>query len=164
MTVIERVYDNEWFVSHASPAARAQLAEAVAEAMHECVAAAESAARARQLSSAAFAVALADANAAQAALDRARARAAAAARCTHIANGHAFHVETTAEGRARRLEVRSCTLTRSARLTVNGHGEDWSAVLSDPGARGRADAQVSLGSDPWDALHRMFQWITTGEL
>jgi hypothetical protein len=164
MTVIARMYDNDWFVAHASPRARVQLAEAVAEATRDCESAADEAARARGTSAAAFAVALSHGNAAQAALDRARANAAAAARCTHIVDGHAFSVETTAEGHARRLDVRSCTLNRSARLTLNGKDEPWSAVLHDPDPRARTKPHVTLGTDPWDALHRMFHWIATGEL
>lgn len=164
MTVIERIYDNEWFVSNATPTARAQLAAAVDWAQLDWESAADAATRARGVSSAAFAVALAQTNVAQAALDRAKANATAAARCTHIANGHAFSVVTTVESGARRLEVSSCTLRRSARLALTGQGENWTAVLSDPHARTRDDAHVTLDTDPWDSLHRIFHWITTGEL
>lgn len=164
MTVIGRIYDNQWFVSNATATARDQLAAAVDWAQLDCESAVDAAGRARGVSSAAFALALAQVNAAQAALDRAKANATAAARCTHIANGHAFNVVTTLDGAARRLEVSSCTLPRSARLTLNGQGEEWTGVLSDPGGRTRNNGQVGLGKDPWDALHRIFHWITTGEL
>lgn len=165
MTVIERLYDNAWYVANAAPAAREQLAAAVTKAWMDRESATEDANRARSvatLAPARSAVALSHGNAAQAGYDRARARAAEAARCTDIVAGHAFSVTRTPDaGGAMTVEVASCTLSRHATLRVTGRGEPWSATLYDPRSRLRDRLSTVLGPDPWDALHWVCEWITT---
>jgi len=165
MTVIERLYDNAWFVANAAPAAREELAAAVTKAWMDRESAAEDAYRARSVANlvpARSALALSLGNAAQAGYDRARARDAAAARCTDIIAGHAFSVtRTPGPDGAMTVEVASCTLARHATLRVTGRGEQWSAVLFDPASRQRDRFTTVLGADPWEALHWACEWITT---
>jgi hypothetical protein len=165
MTVIERLYDNAWYVANAAPAAREELAAAVTKAWMDRERAAEDAQRTRgvaTLAPARSALALSLGNAAQAGYDRARARAARAARCTDIIAGHAFSVRrTTGVGGAMTVEVASCTLARHATLRVSGRGEPWSAVLDDPQSRHRDRLSTVLGPDPWEALHWVCEWITS---
>jgi len=165
MTVIERLYDNAWYVANAAPAAREELAAAVTKAWMDRESAAQDAQRARAvatLAPARSALALSLGNAAQAGYDRARARAAQAARCTDIIGGHAFSIQRTAgpEG-AMTIEVASCTLSRHATLRVSGRGKPWGAVLHDPQSRHRDRFSTVLGPDPWEALHWVCEWITT---
>ena len=165
MTVIERLYDNAWYVANAAPAAREELAAAVTKAWMDRETAIEDASRARSVATLApsrSALALSLGNAAQATYDRARARAAEAARCTDIVGGHAFSLSRTpAEGGAMTIEVASCTLARHATLTVAGRGEPWTAVLHDPQSRLRDRFTTVLGPDPWEALHWVCDWITS---
>jgi hypothetical protein len=165
MTVIERLYDNAWYVANAAPSAREELQAAVTKTWMDRESAAEDATRARSvaaLAPARWAVALSLGNAAQATYDRARARAAEAARCTDIVAGHAFSVTRTpgVDG-AMTIAVASCTLARRATLSVSRRGEPWSAVLHDPASRQRERSTTVLGVDPWDALHWVCEWITT---
>lgn len=165
MTVIERLYDNAWYVANAAPAAREELAAAVTKAWMDRESAAEHATRARTVATLApgrSALALSLGNAAQAGYDRARVRAAEAARCTDIVAGHAFCVtRSPSAGGAMTVEVASCTLTRHATLRVAGRGQPWSAVLHDPQSRHRDRFSTVLGPDPWEALHWVCEWITT---
>lgn len=165
MTVIERLYDNAWYVANAAPAVREELAAAVTKAWMDREAATSDAEAARSvatLAPARSALALSLGNAAQAGYDRARARAAEAARCTDIVAGHAFSMKRTpGGGGAMTIEVASCTLRRRATLTVTGRGEPWTAVLVDPVSRHRERFSTVLGPDPWEALHWACDWITS---
>jgi len=168
MTVIERLYDNAWYVANAAPGARDLLAAEVTRAWMECESAREDAMRARtvaDLSPARSALALSLGNSRQAGYDRARSRAAEAARCTDIVLGHAFNVkrELHSSG-AMRVEISSCTLLRKASLTANGRGEVWTGLFQDPQARAREPFQTTLGTDPWDAFHQACDWIVSGHL
>ena len=146
MTVIERLYDNAWYVANAAPAAREELAAAVTKAWMDRESAVDDARSARgvaTLAPARSALALSLGNAAQAGYDRARARAAEAARCTDIIAGHAFSVSRTAgAGGAMTVEVASCTLSRHATLRVSGRGEPW--TYRPPIRRTRAPDAPSL--------------------
>ncbi|WP_270888699.1 hypothetical protein [Pedococcus sp. 5OH_020] len=168
MTVIERLYDNSWYVAHASPQARAELAADVTRTWMDREAALEDAARARtvaNVSPARSALALSMGNASQAQHDRAKARAAEAARCTDIVAGHAFCVRReTGGGGSMRVEVSSCTLLRRAVLSVEGKGQTWCATFHDPQAAYRDTFSTVLGTDGWEALHTACEWITTGRL
>lgn len=165
MTVIERLYDNAWYVANAAPAAREELAAAVTKAWMDREVAAADASRARTVATLApsrTALAFSLGNAAQASYDRARARAAEAARCTDIVGGHAFSLtRVPAEGGAMTIEVASCTLARHATLTVQGRGAAWTAVLHDPQSRLRDRSTTVLGTDPWEALHWVCEWVTS---
>jgi hypothetical protein len=168
MTVIERLYDNAWYVANASPTARDQLAADVTRAWMEREAAVSDAARARSVSGvspARSALALSIGNSSQAAYDRARARATEAARCTDIIGGHAFTVRREVHpDQAMTVEIASCTLLRRASLSVGGRGQEWFAVLHDPQNRHRASFTTTLGTDPWGALHLACDWIVSGQL
>jgi hypothetical protein len=168
MTVIERLYDNAWFVANASPAARDQLAAVVTRAWMEREATMSDAARACSVagvSPARSALALSLHNTSQAAYDRARSRASEAARCTDIVAGHAFSVQREIHPKsAMVVEVSSCTLMRRATLSVNGRGAEWYAVLHDPQDRYRESFTTTLGTDPWAAFHQACEWIISGVL
>ena len=168
MTVIERLYDNAWYVAHASPTARDQLAADVTRAWMEREATMSDAARACSLagvSPARSALALSLHNSSQAGYDRARSRAAEAARCTDIIAGHAFTVrrEVHPYG-AMTVEVTSCTLIRRASLSVAGRGEEWNVTFYDPQGRHRESFSTTLGTEPWEALHQACEWIVSGQL
>jgi hypothetical protein len=168
MTVIERLYDNDWYVLNASPAARESLAADVTRAWMAKESAHETANRARTvagLAPARSAVALSLGNAAQAEYDRARARAAEAARCTDIVAGHAFTVSRVpSEGGGMTIEVASCTLLRRATLSASAKGQPWRALLTDPQSRWRDSISRTLSTDPWEAFHAVCDWITGGQL
>jgi len=166
MTVIERLYDNAWYVAHAAPGMREALEADVTRAWMAREAALDLANRARTVSGVAparSALAFSLGNTSQAEYARARARAAEAARCTDIIGGHAFTVvrEAGPHG-SMTVEVSSCTLTRRVSLSLSRRGEAWMATMHDPDARQLERFQASLGTDPWDALHRACDWITTG--
>ena len=168
MTVIERLYDNDWYVLNASPSAREALAADVTRAWMAKEAAVDTASRARTVAAVAparSAVALSLGNAALAEYDRARARASEAARCTDIVAGHAFTV-TRVPGAVggMRIEVASCTLLRHAALSSSAKGEAWDAVLTDPQSRWGDTITRTLSSDPWEAFHWVCEWITSGQL
>ena len=167
MTVIERLYDNEWYVANATPAARDLLAADVTRAWMDCEAAREDAMRARtvaDLSPARSALALSLGNSRQAGYNRARSRAAEAARCTDIVLGHAFTVkrENDPSG-AMTVEISSCTLLRRASLRTAGRGAEWTALFHDP-QRPRDPFPTTLGTDPWDAFHQACEWIVSGQV
>jgi hypothetical protein len=168
MTVIERLYDNAWYVAHAAPGIREQLDADVTRTWMERETALEEAVHARSIAGASparSALALSSGNASQAMYDRARARASEAARCTDIVAGHAFTVKRErGSGGAMTMTVSSCTLLRRATLRVEGRGGAWTAVLHDPGSGSRSSFTTALGTDPWDALHRACDWITSGRL
>ena len=168
MTVIERLYDNAWYVANASPAARDQLAADVTRAWMEREAASSDATRARSVagvSPARSALAFSLGNATQAGYDRARSRAAEAARCTDIIGGHAFTVRREVHPRgAMTVEVASCTLIRRASLSTSGRGEVWNATFHDPQGRHRESFATTLGTEPWEALHLACEWIVSGQL
>lgn len=168
MTVIERLFDNAWYVANASPTARDQLAADVTRAWmarESAMSDAASACSVAGVSPARSALALSLNNATQAAYDRARSRAAEAARCTDIIGGHAFCVrrEVHPNG-AMSVEVTSCTLIRRASLSVNGRGHEWNATFHDPQGRLRESFSTVLGTDPWAALHTACEWIVSGQL
>ena len=168
MTVIERLYDNAWYVANASPAARDLLAADVTRAWMDCEAAREDAMRARtvaDLSPARSALALSLSNSRKAGYDRARARAVEAARCTDIVLGHAFNVKRDLDpSGAMTIEISSCTLLRRASLRTAGRGAEWSALLQDPQRRNRESFPTTLGTDPWEAFHQACEWIVSGQL
>ena len=168
MTVIERLFDNAWYVANASPSARDQLAADVTRAWMEREAAREDALRARgvaNLSPARSALALSLGNSRQAGYDRARSRAAEAARCTDIVLGHAFTVKRELHpSGAMAVEISSCTLLRRASLTAAGRGEVWSGLFHDPQNRHVGSFTTTLGNDPWDAFHQACEWIVSGQL
>jgi hypothetical protein len=168
MTVIERLYDNAWYVAHAAPSMREQLDADVTRTWMAREAAVEDATRARTVSAvspARSALALSMGNITQAQYDRARSRAAEAARCTDIIGGHAFTIrrELGAEG-AMRVEVASCTLARHATLSLGARGEAWVGEMYDPQSRTVPRFSTVFGTDPWEAVHRACDWITTGRL
>jgi len=166
MTVIERLYDNAWYVAHAAPAVREELAADVTRTWMARETALEDARRARSVAGVSpgrSALALSLGNAAQAEHDRARSRAAEAARCTDIVAGHAFRIERTpGGGGTMTVEVASCTLARRATLSLRTRGGAWSAVLTDPAQRWGDRATATLGNDPWEALHWACDWVVTG--
>jgi hypothetical protein len=168
MTVIERLYDNAWYVSHAAPAMREQLEADVTRAWMVREASVEDVERVRGVSTispARSALAFSLGNVVQAEYDRARARLAEANRCTDIVNGHAFTVRRElGQHGAMTVEISSCTLLRRASLSTAGRGEAWTAVLHDPERRNLATMTTTFGTDPWDAFHRACEWITTGLL
>ena len=168
MTVMERLYDNDWYVSHASPSQREALEADVTRAWMVREASVEDVDRARtvaNISPARSALALSMGNVVQAEYDRARARLVEAARCTDIVNGHAFTVRReVGQNGAMTVEITSCTLLRRASLSTRGRGEDWTATLHDPERRNVGSFSTSFGSDPWGAFHRACEWITTGLL
>ena len=89
MTVIERLFDNAWYVANASPTARDQLAADVTRAWMEREAVMSDAARACSVagvSPARSALALSLNNATQAAYDRARSRASLSRPCSSRTN------------------------------------------------------------------------------
>lgn len=166
MTVIERLYDNSWYVAHASPQAREELAADVTRTWMAREAATEDVARARtvaNLSPARSALALSMGNASQAQHERAKARLAEAMRCTDIIAGHAFSIRReSGGGGSMRVEVASCTLLRTAVLSVAGSSQAWVATLHDPQAPHRHSFTTTLGADAWDAVHSVCGWIITG--
>lgn len=167
MTVIERLFDNAWYVANASPTARDVLAADVTRAWMDREAAMSDAARACSVagvSPARSALALSLNNATQAAYDRARSRAAEAARCTDIVAGHAFSLrrEVHPYG-AMTIEVTSCTLVRRASMSLSGPGQEWNATFYDPQSR-REPFSTTLGTEPWEALHTVCDWVVSGQL
>ena len=168
MTVIERLYDNAWYVANAAPGAREQLAADVTRTWMDAEAAQEDVRRARTVSGLApsrAAVALSLGNAVKAAHERAKARAAEAARCTDIVAGHAFQIlRNSGPDGAMTMELRSCTLLRQAILSRSAKSSAWEAVLIDPQARWGERTTTTLGGDAWDALHWTCNWIVTGEM
>jgi hypothetical protein len=167
MTVMGRLYDNDWYVSHASPSQREQLEADVTRAWMVREAAVEDVERARSVSNIApsrSALALSMGNVVQAEYDRARARLLEASRCTDIVNGHAFSVHREGGHGGMTVDIASCTLRRRATLSTMGRGEPWRATLSDPDRRNVAQFTTMFGTDPWDAFHRACEWITTGLL
>ena len=168
MTVIERLYDNAWYVANASPAARDLLAADVVRAWMEREATMSDAARACSVagvSPARSALALSLHNSTQAQYDRAKSRAAEAARCTDIIAGHAFTVRREVHPNGgMTVEVLSCTLIRRASLSVRKRGEEWNATFYDPQGRHRESFATTLGTEPWEAVHRACEWIVSGQL
>ena len=167
MTVIERIYDNPWYVAHAAPGMREALAADVTRTWMACEAAREDAGRARSvtgLTAARYALALSFGNVTRAEYDRARSRAAEAARCTDIIDGHAFSIRRElGNGGAMTVDIVSCTLLRRATISVGARGHLWTAVLTDPQSR-VPRTTTELGTDPWAAVQRACEWITTGRL
>jgi hypothetical protein len=164
MTLVDRLYDNDWYVTSVERAAHADLAVEVhlaAQARDTAVADVE---QARLISPAAVTLALASINSAQAALNRAQARAAAAARCTHVVHGHAFMIGDGAAEGTPEVSVASCTLDRTAALWPPSDVGVWTAVLKDPAARYGGSATVHLVADEQESLDRACRWIVTGQL
>jgi hypothetical protein len=167
MTVTERLFDNAWFVAHAAPAVREELAADVTRTWMDWETAREDAKRARTVAGVTpgrFALALSTGNAVQAEYHRAKMRAEQAARCTDIVGGHAFTIRRSRSlGGAMTVEIASCTLLRRVTLTVAGPGRAWTAQLDDPQARWGGAETVPLGPDPWESLHWACDWIVTGQ-
>jgi hypothetical protein len=168
VTVIERLYDNDWYVAHAAPAAREGLAADLTSAWMERESAVEHAELARSVAGVdpvRCALAMSTSSAAQAALDRARSRQAEAQRCTDIIGGHAFSTSrTSGPNGSMTVEVSSCTLVRRAVLRLARPRERWSVELVDPQSRSGKRIHTVLTADPWEALHCACDWITTGSL
>lgn len=168
MTVIERLYTNAWYVVHAAPDKREELAADVTRTWMAAEAAVDDANRARTvsgLSPARSALALSLGNSAQAEYRRARSRALEAARCTDIIAGHAFSIRRSGErGGPVLVEIASCTLPRTVSLSQAERGGEWTATMVDPQSRHAERFTTLLGSDPWEALHRACDWITSGQL
>lgn len=165
MKLMERLFDNAWYVASADPTTRADMAAELlrAEQAHD-VAVAE-VQRAREISYAAVAVALSGVNSTLAALGRAQAKAEAAARCTDVVDGHAFTV-TRALGvtGAEELTVTSCTLERTATLRPPDTTPVWTARLVDP-SDGSAQARlVHLDADGRQSFEQACRWVATGAL
>lgn len=167
MTVIERIYDNAWYVAHAAPGMREALAADVTRTWMACEEAREDAGRARSvsgLSTARSALALSFGNVTKAEYDRARSRAAEAARCTDIVDGHAYSIRRElGNGGAMKVDIVSCTLLRRATISVGARGHSWTAVLTDPQSHAPRFT-TELGTDPWAAVHDACEWIRTGRL
>lgn len=164
MKLMERLFDNAWYVASAEETARADLAAELlrAEQAHD-VAVAE-VQRAREVSYAAVAVALSSLNSTLAALGRAQTKAEAAARCTDIVDGHAFSV-TRIRGvtGAPEVVVASCTLERTATLRSPEGSDVWTARLHDP-ASGGVPASVYLAADAGESFEQACRWVATGSL
>lgn len=162
MKLMERLFDNAWYVSCADPLVRADIAAELlrAEQAHD-VAVAE-VQRAREVSYAAVALALSSLNSTLAALGRAQTRAAAAERCTHVVDGHAFNVSRAVgvTGEAE-VVVTSCTLDRTATLRPPAGSPVWTARLVDPSAGGAAPV-VHLGSDERESFEQACRWVALG--
>lgn len=166
MTVTERLFDNAWFVAHAAPAVRQELAADVTRTWMDWESAREDANRVRTVAGVSpgrFALALSTGNAVQAEYHRAKMRAEQAARCTDIVAGHAFTISRSRSlGDAMTVDIASCTLLRRATLTVAGRDQAWIAQLEDPQSHWAAVETVTLGPDPWESLHWACDWIVTG--
>ena len=61
------------------------------------------------------------------------------------------------------VDIVSCTLLRRATISVGARGHLWTAVLTDPQSR-VPRTTTELGTDPWAAVQRACEWITTGRL
>lgn len=163
MTLVDRLYDNDWYVTSVVQSAHTDLAVEVMRAAQARDVAVADVERARLISPAAVTLALSSSNAAQAALDRAQARAAAAGRCTHVVDGHAFTVRGGAAEGTREVTVASCTLDRTATLWPPSEVGVWTAVLRDPASRYAGNSTVPLVADAQESLERACRWIVTGQ-
>jgi hypothetical protein len=165
MKLMERMFDNAWFVASAEPTVRADISAELlrAEQAHD-VAVAE-VQRAREVSYAAVAMALSSVNSTRAALGRAQSKAEAAARCTDVVDGHAFNV-TRAVGvtGAQELTVTSCTLERTATLRPPDTTPVWTARLVDPSDGGGQARLVYLAADDRESFEQACRWVATGAL
>lgn len=165
-TVTERLFDNSWYVSHAAPGIRDELAAEVTRTWMLSESAREDAARAKATQTLApgrYAVALSHGSAARAAHDRARTRVEQAARCTDIVFGHAFCItRSTAQGAGLTVDVASCTLARRVRLTTPMRGSSWTAELFDPRSRWGDRELVGLDPDLYEATQWACEWVLTG--
>lgn len=163
MKLMERLFDNAWYVATADPMVRADIAAELlrAEQAHD-VAVAE-VQRAREVSYAAVALALSGINSTRAALGRAQTKAEAAGRCTHVVDGHAFSVgRAVGVTGADEVVVTSCTLDRTATLTPPVATPFWTARLVDPSAG--TDREVRLGSDEHESFEQACRWVALGSL
>ena len=168
MTVIERLFDNAWYVAHATSGAQGVLAADVTRTWMQREAAREHARHTKTVAGVTpgrFAVALSEGNATQAEHDRAKTRAAEAARCTDIIDGHAFSItRTAADGGGMTVQIASCTLPRRVALTMARAGGPWTAALSDPRSRWSPRDSMPLGADAWESLQWACDWIVSGQL
>lgn len=164
MKLMERLFDNAWYVASADPAVRADIAAELlrAEQAHD-VAVAE-VQRARQVSYAAVAVALSGLNSTLAALGRAQTKAEAAERCTHVVDGHALNVTSVVGVTGdEEVVVASCTLDRTATLRPPADTPVWTVRLVDPSAAGAAQV-VRLGTDYAESFEQAGRWVAMGSL
>lgn len=165
MRLMDRLYDNDWYVASARPEVQADVAADLLRAAQAHDVAMADVERARAVSTAAVVLALSTSNATQAALGRAQARARAASQCTHVVDGHAFAVrEATGVTGDRDFVIASCTLERTVTMRPPMGVGRWTAVLIDPGSRQRPDAVVSLSSDMDDSFAQACRWVVRGEL
>ena len=165
MRLMDRLYDNDWYVASARPEVQADVAADLLRAAQAHDVAMAEVERARAVSPAAVVLALSSTNAAQAALGRAQARARAASQCTHVIDGHAFAVrEVTGVTGDRDFVIASCTLERTVTMRPPMGVGRWTAVLIDPGSRHRPDSVVSLSADMDDSFAQACRWIVRGEL
>lgn len=164
MKLMERLFDNAWYVASADPQVRADIAAELlrAEQAHD-VALAE-VQRAREISYAAVALALSGLSATLAAMGRAQTKAEAAERCTHVVDGHAFRVtQVVGVTGAEEVAVASCTLERTVTLRPPATTPMWTGRLVDP-ASGAADQVVRLSIDYDESLERACRWVALGSL
>ena len=165
MKLVDRLFDNDWFVASAQATARADVAAELLRAEQAHDVALADVQRAREISPAAVAIALSALNSTQAALGRAQSKAVAAAQCTHVDDGHAFNLtEVRGVTGAQEFVLASCTLGRTATLRPPASGDGWTARLVDPTARFRPATVVSLGPDPEDSFVQACRWIVSGSL
>ena len=92
MRLVERMFDNAWYVASRETPSHEALQAELERALQAHRDASRDLERARAVSPSAVALALSTLNSTQAALGRAEAKAAAATRCTHVVDGHAFTV------------------------------------------------------------------------
>lgn len=165
MRLMDRLYDNDWYVASARPDVQADVAAELLRAAQAHDVAIAEVERARAVSPGAVVLALSSSNATQAALGRAQARARAASQCTHVFEGHAFAVrEVTGVTGDLDFVVASCTLERTVTMRPPVGVGRWTAVLMDPGDRQRPDAVVSLSADMDESFAQACRWIMRGEL
>ena len=165
MKLMERLFDNAWYVASAEPTTRADIAAELlrAEQAHD-VAVAE-VQRAREVSYAAVAMALSSVNSTRAALGRAQAKAEAAARCTDVVDGHAFSVgQAVGVTGAAEVVISSCTLERTATLRPPDTTPLWSARLVDPSDGSGQPRLVRLAVDYRESFEQVCRWVATGAL
>jgi hypothetical protein len=165
MKLMERLFDNAWYVASTEPTVRADIAAELlrAEQAHD-VAVAE-VQRAREISYAAVALALSGVNSTRAALGRAETKAAAAARCTHVVDGHALSVtRSVGVTGIEEVLVASCTLERTATLSPPDTLPVWTARLTDPSDPGAQPRLVRLAADHHESFEQACHWVATGAL
>ena len=166
MRLVERMFDNAWYVATRETPSHEALQAELERALQAHRDASRDLERARAVSPSAVALALSTLNSTQAALGRAEAKAAAATRCTHVVDGHAFTVrDQTGVTGAPETEISSCTLDRTAVLVPPGDLTPvWTARLTDPARRHLGVTTVNLSPKEAEAFEQVCRWIVTGDL